>query len=136
MINITRLHHVSICVRDMEASRHFYVDILGMEEVKRPDTFQFPGQWFRKNGYEIHTISAEVSGQIPGDVENNIRAGRDITFARHFCFSVSGLNETIQTLHEHQIDIVAGPQPRGDGAVQIYIYDPDGHMVELVYEPK
>jgi glyoxylase I family protein len=68
MINITRLHHVSICVRDMEASRHFYVDILGMEEVKRPDTFQFPGQWFRKNGYEIHTISAEVSGQIPGDV--------------------------------------------------------------------
>jgi catechol 2,3-dioxygenase-like lactoylglutathione lyase family enzyme len=111
MINITRLHHVSICVRDMEASRHFYVDILGMEEVKRPDTFQFPGQWFRKNGSEI-------------------------TFARHFCFSVSGLNETIQTLHEHQIDIVAGPQPRGDGAVQIYIYDPDGHMVELVYEPK
>ncbi len=135
MIEIGRLHHVTICVADLEATRHFYVDVLGLEEVKRPLSFQFKGQWFRKNGAEIHTIYKEAAGQIPGDAKNVIKPSRDITFARHFCFSVSNIANTINTLAENGIEVGAGPRPRGDGAIQIYIYDPDGHMVELVHEP-
>ena len=98
MIEIGKLHHVSICVADLEASRHFYSDVLGMDEVERPPTFLFQGQWFRKNGYEIHTIFIDAAGQVPGDAENIIKPGRDITFARHFCFSVSSVEETVKTL--------------------------------------
>jgi catechol 2,3-dioxygenase-like lactoylglutathione lyase family enzyme len=135
VIELGRLHHVSICVANLEATRSFYCDVLGMDEVERPPTFQFKGQWFRKNGYEIHTIYKDAAGQIPGDAENIIKPGRDITFARHFCFSVSSVDETIKTLAQNGIEFIAGPRPRGDGATQMYIYDPDGHMVELVYEP-
>jgi len=135
MIKIGRLHHVSICVADLEAARHFYCDILGLEDVKRPSTFQFQGQWFRKNGYEIHTIYKDAAGQIPGDADNVIKPGRDITFARHFCFSVNDVAETVKTLQENGLELIAGPRPRGDGATQMYVYDPDGHLIELVYEP-
>jgi catechol 2,3-dioxygenase-like lactoylglutathione lyase family enzyme len=29
------------------------------------------------------------------------------------------------------VEIVGGPRPRGDGVQQIFIYDPDGYMIEL-----
>lgn len=135
MINIGRLHHVSICVNDLEATRHFYMDVLGMEDAQRPNSFNFPGQWFNKNGYEIHTIFKEAAGQVSGDAENIIKPGRDITFARHLCFSVDSVEGTVATLKEHGVELINGPRDRGDGATQMYVYDPDGHMVELVYEP-
>ena len=135
MIEIGRLHHVSICVADLDATRNFYCAVLGMDEVDRPTTFNFNGQWFRKNGYEIHTIYIDAAGQVPGDAENIIKPGRDITFARHFCFSVSSVDEAVKTLAENGVELAAGPRPRGDGATQMYIYDPDGYMVELVHEP-
>jgi hypothetical protein len=45
------------------------------------------------------------------------------------------MDATIKTVEENDIPIAAGPRPRGDGASQLYIYDPDGHMVELVHVP-
>ncbi len=138
MIELISLHHCSIVVQDLEASRHFYCDILGMEEVSRPKTFTFAGQWFRKNGCEVHTIHSSEARQISGDPVNEPRADkpeRDITFARHMCFSIRNLDQTLQTLAEHNISLVSPPRERGDGATQLYLYDPDGHMIELVYEP-
>ncbi len=135
MIQLGKLHHVTLCVADLEATRRFYAGVLGMEEVERPTSFDFQGQWFRKHGYEIHTIHASDAGQVPGDADNIIRPGRDLAMARHFCFSVRSVQETVQALQQHGIEIIIGPRPRGDGATQLYVYDPDGHMVELVYEP-
>jgi hypothetical protein len=30
---------------------------------------------------------------------------------------------------------VAGPRPRGDGPIQLYVYDPDGHLIEFTTRP-
>ena len=38
--------HITLVASDLEASRRFYVDVLGMREVERPD-FGFPGLWFQ-----------------------------------------------------------------------------------------
>jgi catechol 2,3-dioxygenase-like lactoylglutathione lyase family enzyme len=29
-------------------------------------------------------------------------------------------------------ELVGGPRPRGDGVTQVYLADPDGHVVELM----
>ena len=42
----TRLHHVSLCVTDVERARRFYIGILGLEEIERPN-FPFPGAWLQ-----------------------------------------------------------------------------------------
>ena len=39
---VIRGHHFSFIVRNLEKSRHFYGDILGLKEIERPD-FPFPG---------------------------------------------------------------------------------------------
>lgn len=135
MMKVKDLHHVSIVVKDVEASKHFYCDVLGMADVPRPPTFTFDGAWFRKAGVEVHLIQINEAVQPPGDGPNNPTETRDLTFARHFCFSVEDMDEAVNVLKENDIPIAMGPRARGDGAVQLYIYDPDGHMVELVYEP-
>ena len=135
MIEIKRLHHVSIAVADVERAIQFYRDVLGMKQVPWVDHYDFGGGWLRSGIYEIHLIHEPDSVHAPGDPPHNPAATRDVTFARHFCFQIADFDETIRTLEEHNIPIVGGPRPRGDGASQLYIYDPDGHLIELTHIP-
>ena len=135
MIEIKQLHHVSIVVEDVNRAKQFYRDVLGMKEVPWVDHYDFEGGWLRAGGYEVHLIQANDSVQPPGDAAHRPHPKRNLTFARHFCFRVSDLAEAIKTLEAHNVPLAAGPRPRGDGADQLYIYDPDGHMIELVEIP-
>ena len=40
MIEIGKLHHCTIIVNDLEASRDFYINVLGMKQVERPRHLQ------------------------------------------------------------------------------------------------
>ena len=42
-----RIQHVGLVVSDLERSRRFYADALGLEEVPRPANFAFDGAWFQ-----------------------------------------------------------------------------------------
>lgn len=45
-MRILELNHVAILVSDIERSRRFYLEVLGLEPIPRP-AFDFPGAWFR-----------------------------------------------------------------------------------------
>jgi glyoxylase I family protein len=135
VIEIRQLHHVSIVVKDVARSKQFYRDVLGMKEVPWVDHYDFEGGWLRAGNHEVHLIQENDSVQAPGDPPHNPNARRDLTFARHFCFRVADLDEAVKTLQKHNVPIAAGPRPRGDGAAQLYIYDPDGHMIKLAEIP-
>src|SRR5438874_13768511 len=47
-MEIRSLDHNALLVRDVEKSRYFYGQVLGMQELARPESFDFPGAWFRK----------------------------------------------------------------------------------------
>ena len=51
-----RIQHVGLVVSDLERSRRFYADALGLEEVERPPNFMFEGTWFRFGENEIHLL--------------------------------------------------------------------------------
>ena len=58
-----RLQHVGLVVSDLERSRRFYADALGLEEVPRPPNFTFAGAWFRFGEHEIHLLAeADTTG--------------------------------------------------------------------------
>ena len=52
-----KIQHVGLVVSDLERSRRFYADALGLEEVPRPANFVFDGAWFRFGGTELHLLS-------------------------------------------------------------------------------
>lgn len=123
-IRVKTLDHVTIVVRDLAATRRFYVDGLGMQEVARPG-FSFAGQWFQAGATQIHTIlEYDGSGKAGSGAEHNSRG-------HHFAFSVESASAAAARLTELGIPLVSPPKQRPDGAVQVFVQDPDGHLVEL-----
>ncbi len=134
-MNIRALDHAALLVKDVERSRHFYVGILGMNEETRPSNFGFPGAWFRKGTAHIHLIGEDEEGRAaqvtPTYRDSELATGH----APHIAFEVDDLEAAQAHLHAHNIEIVGGPRPRGDGVQQLYVLDPDGYVVEFFVFP-
>jgi catechol 2,3-dioxygenase-like lactoylglutathione lyase family enzyme len=131
-MQIDSIHHVSLTVTDLERSRRFYRHILGLPEIPRPP-FNFPGAWFQLGaGQQLHLI-----------VHTNptFRTGKDLeTRDLHFAVRVANYHQTVDDLRskgyreegagdEFQRMIL---QPHATaGFPQIYILDPDRHIIEI-----
>jgi catechol 2,3-dioxygenase-like lactoylglutathione lyase family enzyme len=126
-IRVRFIDHVTIVVRDLDRSRRFYVDALGMEEVPRP-SFSFPGLWFQAGPSQVHLILEHAES---GPAGNRAPAASSISRTQHFAFAVADALVAAARLKELGIPLAAGPKQRPDGPTQIYVQDPDGHLVEL-----
>ena len=118
-MEITDLNHVALHVKDLEASKTFYGDVLGLPPKKRPD-FDFDGAWFQLGPMrELHLLVGREQ-----EVVSHHRG-------THFALEVTSRDEAVAHLASKNIEIARGPQQRPDGAWQIFILDPDGYWVEL-----
>ncbi len=108
------VHHVSINVEDVDAAKRFYVDLLGLQELPRPD-FGFAGAWLRAGGQELHLLGIQ-SGKPPKE--------------QHFAFQVSDLDALRQTLQQAGVK-VSDPTPIEGICVQAFAHDPSGNLVEF-----
>ncbi|MCA9061455.1 MAG: VOC family protein [Planctomycetaceae bacterium] len=126
-IGVKYIDHVTLIVRDVEASRQFYVQLLGMTEVERP-AFSFGGAWFQAGATLVHLIEEHAeSGPAGYPVEVRVRSSRN----HHFAFEVDDARLAAAQLKELGIPLVDDAKRRPDGAVQVFVADPDGHVIEL-----
>jgi len=124
-----RIQHVGLVVSDLDRSRRFYADALGLEEVPRPSNFAFDGAWFRFGGTEIHLLSDAHATGGAGQPDPGKGAERGMT--HHLAFEVDDLDGACARLTENGVSLAGGPMPRGDGYVQVFFRDPDGHVLEF-----
>lgn len=130
-VKVRHIDHVTLVVRDVEASRRFYVGLLGMEEVPRP-AFSFGGAWFRAGSTLIHLIEQhDLSGPAGYPVEVLVRSSRN----HHFAFEVDDASAAAHRLKEMGIPLLDDAKRRPDGAIQVFLTDPDHHVVELCSGP-
>ena len=117
-MQILELNHVAIHVSDLEAACEFYKTVLRLESLPRP-AFDFPGAWFRLGTQqELHLI-----GERTAPVHSHNRGN-------HFALRVDDINEW--ETHLKRINAEFRPRKlRPDGASQIFLSDPDGHVIEL-----
>ena len=126
-IQVKHIDHVTLIVKDVEASRQFYVGLLGMNEVPRPG-FDFGGAWFQAGATLVHLIEAhEASG--PAGFPDGIlkKSSRN----HHFAFEVVDARAAAETLKLLGVELIDDAKTRPDGAIQVFLADPDGHVVEL-----
>jgi glyoxylase I family protein len=128
-MKLTRLDHSALIVRDLDKTKHFYGTVLGLEEIPRPASFTFGGCWFRGPDFELHFILEKDTTSPAGWVDAG--PGGKSGLAHHLAFAVEDLDEAKRTLDLHGVPLSAGPFQRGDGIVQMYVDDPDGHFIEL-----
>lgn len=116
-MQIIELNHVAVYVKNLEKSSWFYGEILGLERIERP-AFTFPGAWFRLGTkQELHLIATRKE---------------EISIIRqnHFALKVHSAADAEVQLKNKGIAYL-GPKPRPDGAIQLFIQDPDGYYIEL-----
>jgi catechol 2,3-dioxygenase-like lactoylglutathione lyase family enzyme len=126
-INVRTFDHVTIVVSDLKKTEHFYVNVLGLEKTTRP-SFDFKGDWYEIENTLIHVILSNDESGLAGPGERGVKS---MTRGQHVAFQVSDFDLTVELIRQHGIPIAAGPKKRPDGAAQVYIHDPDGHLIEL-----
>ena len=65
-----------------------------------------------------------------------ISTATEIARAFHYAFVVDDCDATARQLRQQGVQIVEGPRTRPDGARQLYLRDPDHHLVELFSVPQ
>ena len=121
------IDHVTLVVKDLERSRQFYAEVLGMAPSPRP-AFPFPGLWFEAGGTWIHM---NVEGPEAGPAGMVPFEGSSPSRGFHIALSVDDCDAAADQLRAMGIPIVTGPRSRPDGARQLYIYDPDNYLIEI-----
>ncbi|MBV9230097.1 MAG: VOC family protein [Chloroflexi bacterium] len=128
-MQLRKMDHTALVVRDLEQSRRFYGEILGLPEIPRPSNFTFGGCWFQGPDFQIHLILESDTTAPAGFADAGEAAPKGL--AHHIAFEVADLNATLAHLKAHNIEIIGGPMPRGDGVIQSYVYDPSGNFLEF-----
>ena len=126
-LQVKTIDHVTLVVKDLERSRQFYENVLGMTPSPRPD-FPFPGLWFEAGQTWIHM---NVEGPEAGPAGMVPFEGLSPSRGFHIAFMVNDCDAAAEQLRAMGVTIVTGPRPRPDGARQLYIYDPDNYLIEI-----
>ena len=123
------LQHCGLIVADLDRSRRFYGEALGLEEVARPHNFVFEGTWFQVGDGQLHLLVETDTTSIAGVPDPGPSAS--VGLANHIALEVDDLDAALARLDEHGVPLIGGPLPRGDGYDQVFMRDPDGYVIEL-----
>ena len=116
MVPESHIDHVTLVVRDVDASRRFYVGLLGMTEIPRP-AFSFDGAWFQAGATLIHLIAEhDRSGPAGYPVEVLVKSSRN----HHFAFEVDDSYAAAAALKAKGISLIDDAKLRPDGAVHFF----------------
>ena len=134
------LNHYSIRTTDLDASRRFYADVLGLSVGPRPE-FPFPGLWMYRGDHAdmanavVHIIGIDRNDpqglkQYLGDRAEASLAGSGAV--DHIAFYADGLAAMLAHLQAHGVPFRERSVP-SVGLHQLFLDDPCGVMIELNY---
>ncbi|MCF2447271.1 VOC family protein [Dyadobacter sp. CY345] len=111
-------NHLALQVKDIEASKAFYKDIIGLKPVQVPDDLKAIRGWFDiGNGQMIHLLAGRTAPVV------NDKNGS------HFSIFVDSIDQTEKFLTSKNLKF--HKQVRFDKVTQIYFEDPDGYLIEV-----
>ena len=124
-IQIRKIDHLVLRVRDIDAMRAFYCDVLGAEHIAyRPE---FGMSHLRVGESIIDLVEVDKRG-VPAPAAGGLNLD-------HFCLRVEPFDQEAIVAHLKRHNVAIGPIRDRYGAegngVSIYLTDPEGNTVEL-----
>jgi len=119
-----RAHHTSFPVKDLARSRAFYEDILGLAPKPRPD-LGFPGVWYQAGAGEVHLL------QVMEGIDVGAPPPALNPMAQHVAFAIDDYAAALTLLRQHGLEVFETSAAQG----QMWVRDPDGHIIELIVLP-
>lgn len=118
------LHHVALFIKNFEACEHFYIDVLGMKIMWRPDA---------DNLYLTSGNDNLALHRAPSDF--NAAKQQRLDHIGFFLAERDQVDQWHEYLVNNQVEIKAPPKDHRDGTRSVYCADPDGNVVQLIYYP-
>lgn len=115
-LTVERLDHVAILVTDVDRARAFYAGVLGLPEIPRPGSFDFPGAWFQVGPEVIHLLGHPAP---------------DPRGRRHFCLWVRDVHAAARHLAARGLPVAWDTKYKIDGVDRFFTEDPDGNRIEI-----
>jgi catechol 2,3-dioxygenase-like lactoylglutathione lyase family enzyme len=115
VLEVTQIDHVSVLITDLEASRRFYRDVLGLKEIAKPRTFDFSVIWFDLGNQHLHLL---------------LKPEPDTISPRHFALRVKDARAARE--HFRSLGVPTRettPIPHCD---RFFIDDPAGNRIEII----
>lgn len=134
---VTRYSHTGQCVRDLERTRAFYVEVLGFEEVldldvsgsqsarllRLPDPIELHAVYLRRDGFILELLAFTAPEPEPARDRSVLEPG-----LTHISIGVDDLDATCAAVEAYGGTVLA--ESRLPNAV--FVRDPEGQLVELL----
>ena len=134
---MVQFSHVGQCVRDLDATRAFYVEVLGFEEVmdldvsgsksatllRLPDPVGLRAVYLRRDGFVLELLAFTDPAPLPRRERPIIEPGLS-----HISLGVADLDDACAAVLAHGGTVLT--ETRLPTAV--FVTDPDGQVVELL----
>ena len=119
---IVGMNHFTVLSNDLDATKRFYMGVLGLTEGYRPP-LGFPGVWLYSGKQAVlHVIAGRPLPEPPQGVLD------------HMAFTATDLRATVRKLESEGIKYELRKQA-DSGTWQLFCYDPCGARVELDFDP-
>ncbi len=145
-VTVKAMDHVAIMVSDLECAYRFYHDLLGMEKQQYYEEKYIEGvsevMGLSDVQMKIYIMSSPATPGVTLHVtaldHPECPTGRPEIHhvpSTHICFTVDDIAETYAALQARGIECVSKPvhyPPEAGGWSILFVYDPDGNLLELV----
>lgn len=118
------MRHIALHCKHLKECVHFYTELLGMKVIWQPDE----DNYYLTSGYDnlaLHRAPADFS---PAKHQHLDHLG-------FFLAEKDEVDVWYQYLLANKADIRAVPKDHRDGTRSLYVADPDGNVVQIIYYP-
>lgn len=116
------LHHASLIIADLDTSVKFYTQIVGLQQIERPD-LEFPGAWFQLGeNQQLHIML--LDNIEPKIGKRPKHGGRD----RHVALTVDDFTCLRNSLDANNIFYSMSQS----GRKALFFRDPDANAIEVI----
>jgi len=125
---LVRLQHTLILTDDIEGTKAFYCDVLGLEAGERP-ALPFPGYWLYLAGVACLHVAARAEYEAHAQTLGLAAKGFPVD---HVAFVADGYEQLVERLAAADVEVTTNVVP--GGVRQLFFDDPNGARIELVIE--
>lgn len=126
---ITHMQHYMVLSRDLEKTRAFYCDVLGLRVGPRPP-FEFDGFWIYTGDVAAVHVAGQTSYEDAGRVKEPASARNGSGSVDHIAFAADNYDELVASFEKHGVKYRATRVPDSD-LRQLFVFDPDGIQIEI-----
>ena len=120
------LRHLALKVRDLDAMKRFYVDLLGFSVDWEPDADNV----YLTSGTDNLALHRALPAQAPASADGLASSldhlGLVVTLA-------DDVDRWAAFLEERGVTLDAAPRTHRDGARSCYFRDPDGNLIQIIH---